>query len=347
MKTVIITGSAGLVGSACARLYLSEGYRVIGLDNGMRREFFGKDGDNGATRQALINLSPDYHHLTLDVRDAGHLRQAFIAYGRETKAVIHCAGQPSHDWAAKDPQIDFTVNAMGTLNLLEMAKAYCPEASFVFMSTNKVYGDKPNEYPVVEMPTRYDLPGVPGFSETLGLDDCTHSLFGASKASADLLVQEYGRYFGLPTVCLRAGCITGGNHAGAEQHGFLSYLVKRCASGLPYKVYGYKGKQVRDNIHADDLARAIREITTAGSKPCGEVYNIGGEADNSISMLEAIRKAEEVAGKKLDWEYVEENRVGDHIWYVSDMTKFRQHFNGWSPEYSLDEIFEDIAKGWS
>lgn len=343
MKTAIITGSSGLVGSSCARLFLALGYRVVGIDNGMRKDFFGPVADNSPTRQALINLSSDFTHLSADIRDMGHLRQIFVAYGRETKAIIHCAGQPSHDWAAKDPQIDFSVNAMGTLNLLELAKAYCPEAPFVFMSTNKVYGDRPNAYPVVEMPTRYDLPGVPGFSETLGMDDCTHSLFGASKASADLLVQEYGRYFGLPTTCLRAGCITGGAHAGAEQHGFLSYLLKRCASGQIYRVYGYKGKQVRDNIHADDLAKAIHEVVKA-PRP-GEIYNIGGEADNSISVLEAINRAERVTGKKMNWDYVDESRTGDHIWYVSDMTKFRADYPDWAPEYSLDEIFEDIARG--
>lgn len=343
MKTAIITGSSGLVGSSCVRLFLSLGYRVVGIDNGMRREFFGQDGDNEATRRELVRLSADFFPLSTDIRDMGALRQIFIAYGRQTRAIIHCAGQPSHDWAARDPQIDFSVNAIGTLNLLELAKAHCPEAPFVFMSTNKVYGDRPNAYPVVEMSTRYDLPGVLGFSETLGLDDCTHSLFGASKASADLLVQEYGRYFGLPTTCLRAGCITGGAHAGAEQHGFLSYLIKRCASGQIYRVYGYKGKQVRDNIHADDLAKAIHRITL--NPKAGEIYNIGGEAGNSISVLEAIQKAERVTDRNMKWDYVDENRTGDHIWYVSDMTKFRTDYPDWAPEYSLDEIFEDIARG--
>jgi CDP-paratose 2-epimerase len=343
LKTIVVTGSSGLVGSSCARLFLNRGFQVLGIDNGMRREFFGEDGNNESTRRELVRASKDFHPLTIDIREMGKLRDVFVAYGRDILSVIHCAGQPSHDWAAKDPHIDFTVNALGTLNLLELTKVYCPQASFVFMSTNKVYGDKPNDYPVVEMPTRYILPGVPGFSETLGLDDTTHSLFGASKASADLLVQEYGRYFGLHTTCLRAGCITGGAHAGAEQHGFLSYLVKCCASGHLYNVYGYKGKQVRDNIHADDLAEAIYAIAEDPTQ--GEVYNIGGEADNSISVLEAINWAEQVTGKKMNWEYKDEARKGDHIWYVSDMSKFRQDFPNWKPTNSLHEIFEDIARG--
>lgn len=345
MKDVIITGSSGLVGSACVRLFASRGFRVIGIDNGMRAEFFGPAGDTSPTLQSLCRDIPTFEPYSIDIREMGRLRTLFIQYGRTVSAIIHCAGQPSHDWAARDPALDFSVNAVGTLNLLELAKAYCPEASFVFMSTNKVYGDKPNFYPVVEMPTRYHLPGVPGFSETLGIDDTTHSLFGASKASADLLVQEYGRYFGLPTTCLRAGCITGGAHAGAEQHGFLSYLVKCCATGKPYTVYGYKGKQVRDNIHASDLAEAIYSISQ--DPTIGEVYNIGGEADNSISVTEAIFKAEQVTGKKMNWAYSEEARKGDHIWYVSDMTKFRNDFPNWRPENSLDEIFDDITRGIS
>src|SRR3990167_2880028 len=343
MMDVIVTGSSGLVGSACVRLFAKRGFRVIGIDNGMRAEFFGQDGNTDRTLQALIGENPSFLPIHADIRDAGSLRDLFIRHGKKVAAVIHCAGQPSHDWAAKDPVLDFTVNAMGTLNLLELTKAYCPEAAFVFMSTNKVYGDKPNDFPVVETPTRYTLPGVPGFTETLGLDDTTHSLFGASKASADLLTQEYGRYFGLRPPCLRAGCITGGAHAGAEQHGFLSYLLKCCATGKPYTVYGHKGKQVRDNIHAADLAEAIYAIAEDPTR--GEVYNIGGEADNSISVLEAIQKAEQVTGKKLNWAYNSQARIGDHIWYVTDMTKFRQDFPNWKPENSLDEIFEDIARG--
>lgn len=339
---VIVTGSSGLVGSACVRLFASRGYNVIGIDNGMRAEFFGPQGDTSRTLQSLLDDVANFEAYTLDIRDMGNLRALFLRHAKRVVAVIHCAGQPSHDWAAKDPILDFSVNAMGTLNLLELTKAYCPESAFVFMSTNKVYGDKPNSFPVVEMPTRYILPGVLGFSETLGLDDTTHSLFGASKASADLLTQEYGRYFGLRTTCLRAGCITGGAHAGAEQHGFLSYLIKCCATGNPYTVYGHKGKQVRDNIHAADLAEAIYAI--AQDPTVGEVYNIGGEDDNSISVTEAIQKAEEVTGKKMNWAYNDTERKGDHIWYVSDMTKFRADFPKWRPENSLDEIFDDIAR---
>lgn len=343
MKTVIVTGSSGLVGSACVRQFASQGYGVIGIDNGMRSEFFGPDGDTHKTRNLLAKDCKGFFPYSIDIRDRNAIRDLFTGPGSGTDAIIHCAGQPSHDWAAKAPQMDFEVNAVGTLNLLEATRAHCPDAAFVFMSTNKVYGSKPNAYPVVEMPTRYTLPGVPGFSESLGLDGTLHSLFGASKAGADLLVQEYGLYFGMRTVCLRAGCITGGAHAGAEQHGFLSYLVKCCASGRPYHVYGYKGKQVRDNIHADDLADAIFQV--ARDPAVGEVYNVGGEEDNSISVLEAITMAEQVTGKKLAWDYVDEARSGDHIWYVSDMTKFRQDYPKWRPSLTLEDIFEDIHRG--
>lgn len=340
---VIVTGSSGLVGSACVRLFTRRGFRVFGIDNGMRKQFFGAEGDNHKTLIQLQRECPDFVSYTGDIRDPSLMSALFQAHGKDLAAVIHCAGQPSHDWAAQDPQTDFGVNALGTLNLLEAARLNAHQAAFIFMSTNKVYGDKPNDFPNEEMPTRYNIPGIKGFSESLGLDFTMHSLFGTSKASADLMVQEYGHYFGMKTVCLRAGCITGGEHAGAEQHGFLSYLIKCCATGQPYHVYGYKGKQVRDNIHSDDLAEAIFSI--AEDPGVGEVYNIGGESENSISILEAIHKAEEVTGKKLNWDYNDQARLGDHQWYVTDMTRFRQDYPGWHPQFCLDDIFEDIVRG--
>lgn len=345
MKTVLITGSSGLVGSACVRLFASRDYSVVGVDNNMRREFFGENGDTLRTLHSLQMDVPEFTSHFADIRDAALLKA--IVKQTAPSAIIHCAGQPSHDWAAQDPMTDFSVNALGTLNLLEAARESCPEAPFIFMSTNKVYGDRPNQSMWVEGEKRYHCiigyDGSAGFSETLPIDATTHSVFGASKVAADIMVQEYGRYFGMPTTCLRAGCITGGAHAGAEQHGFLSYLVKCCVEGKLYHIYGYKGKQVRDNIHASDLAQAIYQIIL--NPKVGEVYNIGGEHDNSISILEAFDLAADVTGSWMAYDYVDKPRQGDHRWYVTDMTKFRRDYPAWQPQYTLPAIFEDIARG--
>lgn len=331
---VIVTGSGGLIGSAAARSFCKDG-RVIGIDNDMRKSFFGQEASTRPTINALRCIE-NYQHQDCDIRDRRGLDGIFEAYGPEVTAVIHCAAQPSHDWAASDPFADFDINAVGTLNLLEITRRYCPGAAFVFMSTNKVYGDWPNRK---DLSVYWD-----GFSHTdLPIDDCTHSIFGASKLAADIMVQEYGRYFGMNTVCFRGGCLTGGAHAGAEQHGFLAYLVKCCREGIPYRVYGYGGKQVRDNIHAEDVVGAMRAYI-ADPDP-GAVYNIGGGPANAVSVLEAIAKAEEVCGRKMRVEFVDEPRKGDHKWWVTDMTKFRQRYPGWQMQWDIDRIFGELANG--
>ena len=344
MKTLIVTGSSGLIGSACVEYFDANGWLVLGIDNNMRRDFFGPDGD---TTWNLARIKQSTAHFTpfdLDVRR----RQEILTFFREHHAelIIHCAAQPSHDLAASRPFDDFDVNAGGTLNLLEATRQFCPEAVFVFMSTNKVYGDAPNELPRKELATRYDYANPAdgnGIAETMRIDRSLHSLFGADKAAADVLVQEYGRYFGLKTACFRGGCLTGPAHAAAELHGFVAYLVKCVRAKRHYKIFGYKGKQVRDNIHAYDVCRLFEEFYL--HPRCGEVYNLGGGRQNSISMLEAITLAENVVGRKLDYEYVEQNRKGDHICYISDLRKIRSHFPNWRLTKSLDDIFREIAAG--
>lgn len=332
---VIVTGSGGLIGSAAARAFAADG-KVLGIDNDMRSVFFGANASTRPTVDALRDL-PNYQHQDCDIRDRGYLDGMFALLGPHVTAVIHCAAQPSHDWAASDPFADFDINAVGTLNLLEMTRRYCPGAAFVFMSTNKVYGDEPNRHDL--MAEVYDR----GFSEgTFFVDRGIHSIFGASKLAADIMVQEYGLYFEINTVCFRGGCLTGRAHAGAEQHGFLAYLCKCAREGIPYTVYGYGGKQVRDNIHAEDVVSAMRAYI-ADPEP-GAVYNIGGGPANAVSVLEAIAKAESLTGNKIDVKFVDEPRKGDHKWWVTDMAKFRHRYPGWQMQWDLDRIFEELAR---
>src|ERR1044071_6587312 len=344
MGKIIVTGSAGLIGSETVKHFASEGYNVVGIDNDMRSHFFGAEASTRKTRDLLVKTVPGYEHHHLDIRDAKGVLELFRSHSNDIAAVVHTAAQPSHDWAARDPQTDFTVNANGTLNLLEAAHEFCPEAPFVFVSTNKVYGDTPNRLPLQELESRWEIePGheyAPGISETMSIDYTKHSLFGASKAAADILVQEYGRYFGMPTVCFRGGCLTGPAHAGAELHGFLSYLMICTVTGRPYRVFGYGGKQVRDNIHSADLVDAFAAFIRAPR--VGEVYNIGGSRHSNCSMLEAINLCEEISGRRLNWKYEEDNRVGDHIWWISDVRKFQQHYPNWKFRYGQREILEEI-----
>src|ERR1700674_3865845 len=344
MRKIIVTGSAGLIGSETVKHFAADGFHVVGIDNDMRSRFFGAEASTQKTRDQLVKTVPDYEHHDLDIREANAVLDLFKQHQKDIAAVVHAAAQPSHDWAARDPQTDFTVNANGTLNLLEAARALCPEAPFVFTSTNKVYGDTPNSLPLRELPKRWEIePGheyYPGISETMSIDYTKHSLFGASKVAADVLVQEYGRYFGMPTVSFRGGCLTGPAHAGTELHGFLSYLMICTVSARPYRVFGYKGKQVRDNIHSLDLVEAFAEFIRAPR--AGEVYNIGGSRHSNCSMLEAINLCEEISGHRLTWKYEEDNRIGDHIWWISDVRKFQEHYPEWKFRYGLREILEEI-----
>jgi CDP-paratose 2-epimerase len=343
-RTIVVTGSAGLIGSETVKRFAKEGTRILGIDNDMRAQFFGPEASTKKTREELIKNVPGYEHQALDIRDAGGVMELFKQHGSSISAIVHTASQPSHDWAARDPQTDFTVNANGTLNLLEATRQFCPEAPFVFTSTNKVYGDTPNRLPLRELEKRWEIEAgheyEPGISETMSIDYTKHSLFGASKVAADVLVQEYGRYFGMPTVCFRGGCLTGPAHAGTELHGFLSYLMICTVTGRPYRVFGYKGKQVRDNIHSFDLVEAFDEFMRAPR--AGEVYNIGGSRHSNCSMLEAIDLCQEISGKKLSWNYEETNRIGDHIWWISDVRKFQEHYPRWKFRYGLREILEEI-----
>ena len=344
MRTIIITGSAGLVGSETVRRFAKDSARVVGIDNNMRAQFFGAEASTKKMRDKLIANFRNYEHYDRDIRDASAIAELFKRHGRNIDAIVHTASQPSHDWAARDPQTDFAVNANGTLNLLEAAKQFSPQAPFIFTSTNKVYGDTPNRLPLRELAKRWEIePGheyEPGISETMSIDSSKHSLFGVSKAAADLLVQEYGRYFEMPTVVFRGGCLTGPGHAGTELQGFLSYLMICAVSGRPYRVLGYKGKQVRDNIHSFDLVEAFVQFIRAPR--IGEVYNIGGSRQCNCSILEAIDLCEEISGRKLTWRYEGTNRVGDHIWWISDVRKFQNHYPGWKFRYGLREILEEI-----
>lgn len=345
MGTILITGSAGLVGSEAARYFCERGHVVVGVDNDMRREFFGPDASTARNRRRLEETYGDlYVHENADIRDAAAMGRVFGAHAGDIRLVIHTAAQPSHDWAASDPYTDFTVNANGTLVLLEQTRRSCPRAPFVFCSSNKVYGDTPNALPLEEQDLRWEIdrahPYWDGIDESMSIDQTRHSLFGASKVAADVLVQEYGRYFGVPTAVFRGGCLTGPGHAGTQLHGFLSYLVRCTTTGTPYTVFGYKGKQVRDNIHSADLVRAFDAFAQAPR--VGEVYNIGGGRRSHCSMLEAIRLCEEVCGRPLDWTYTDENRVGDHVWWITDTSKFRSHYPDWRQEYDVRGIVEDI-----
>ncbi len=341
-RRLLVTGSSGLIGSEAVTFFDARGWEVHGVDNNMRREFFGPDGDTTWNLERLRRTTRRFTHHDLDVR----AREPLAALVRAVRPhlVIHAAAQPSHDLAKDRPFDDFETNATGTLNLLEAVRRACPESPFVFMSTNKVYGDAPNEIPLVELATRWDYArpeDYHGIREDCRVDACLHSLFGASKLAADVLVQEYGRYFGMPTVCFRGGCLTGPNHSGAELHGFLAYLARATREGRPYRIYGYRGKQVRDNIHAYDVCTAF--LAFYERPRVAAVYNLGGGRANSVSMIEAIARFEELIGKKLRVEYVEQPRVGDHICYISDLGRLRADYPGWEVTRSLDDIFREIA----
>ena len=345
MSVVVITGSAGLVGSEAVRYFAGKGMDVVGIDNDMRRTFFGEEASTAWQRRRLeAELGSHYRHVDHDIRDTGAMDALFREHGADVALVIHAAAQPSHDWAATDPHTDFTVNANGTLSLLEATRRFAPEAVFVFCSTNKVYGSTPNRLPLVEAETRWEVepshPYAGGIPEDMSVDRTLHSLFGVSKLAADALVQEYGRYFDMRTVCFRGGCLTGPGHSGTQLHGFLAYLMKCAATGTPYTVFGYKGKQVRDNIHSADLIRAFDAFFEAPRS--GEVYNIGGGPGSNCSMIEAIDMCQEITGRRLDWTYSEEHRIGDHIWYVSDLGKFSGHYPGWSIRYDVPRLLEEI-----
>ena len=344
MSIIIVTGAAGLIGSESVRRFALEGFKVVGIDNDLRQWFFGKEASTLANRQKLIATVPGYQHHDFDIRDQPAVEALFRRLAKDIALIIHTAAQPSHDWAARDPHADFSVNAVATLNLLEAARRFCPEAVFIFTSTNKVYGDTPNRLPLVELEKRWEIrPGheyEPGIPETMSIDQTKHSLFGASKVAADVLVQEYGNYFGMKTACFRGGCLTGPAHAGTELHGFLAYLMRCAVDGTPYRVFGYKGKQVRDNIHSHDLVEMFWQFF---QKPrSGEVYNAGGSRHSNCSMLEAIKLCEQISNRKLNWTYVEENRIGDHIWWISDVRKFQSHYPHWKFRYDLKEILLEI-----
>jgi CDP-paratose 2-epimerase len=339
---VLVTGSSGLIGSEAVQHFDALGHDVFGVDNNMRREFFGPEGDTLWNLERLKGATKRFSPLALDIRDRTAIDELFRSH--RFGLIVHCAAQPSHDKARDIPFLDFEVNALGTLNLLEATRRHCPEAVFVFMSTNKVYGDAPNEIPMKELSTRYDYARPEdhaGIDETCRIDRTLHSLFGASKAAADLVAQEYGRYFNMNIGVFRGGCLTGPSHSGVELHGFLSYLVKVALSGGSYKVFGYKGKQVRDNIHSTDVVRAIEEFA-ANPRP-GEVYNLGGGRANSVSLLEAIARIETLTQRKLDWHYIEEARKGDHICYISNLAKFKRHYPNWKITRSVDAILEEIV----
>lgn len=345
MSIAIITGSAGLIGSEASNFFAEQGFDIVGIDNDMRREFFGDEASTQWNRERLEKLLKDkYHHINADIRDFETISKVFKEYSADIKVVIHTAAQPSHDWAARDPQKDFTVNANGTLNLLEATRLYAIDVPFIFTSTNKVYGDTPNRLPLVELETRWEIePGHPyegGIREDMSIDHTLHSLFGASKVAADVLVQEYGRYFNMKTACFRGGCLTGPAHSGTQLHGFLAYLMKCATTGKSYTVFGYKGKQVRDNIHSADLIAAFYEFFKAPR--VAEVYNAGGGRHSNCSMMEAIQMCEKITGREMTWNYVENNRIGDHIWWIGDNTKFITHYPNWKLRYNIFNILEEI-----
>jgi CDP-paratose 2-epimerase len=354
MPLAIVTGSGGLIGSETVSYFVEAGYDVIGIDNDLRAHLFGPSASTAQRSRQLVEQYPDgFRWLEHDIRDADAIDRVFAEHAQRLELVVHTAAQPSHDWAASNPHTDFSVNATGTLNLLEAARRHKPEATFVFCSTNKVYGDRPNFLPLVELKTRLELPQdheyYAGIPVSMPIDQCLHSLFGASKAAADLLTQEYGRYFEMPTVCLRGGCLTGPNHAAAELHGFLAYLMKCAVTGTPYTIFGYGGKQVRDNIHSADFVRAVAAFHKAPRSAA--VYNIGGGRTSNCSMLEAIELCERIAGRALDRTLVDAPRVGDHRWWISDVAGFQRDYPEWRLEYGVEdtlrEIYERNVENWS
>jgi CDP-paratose 2-epimerase len=351
MKIALITGSSGLIGSEAVSFFTDKFDLIIGVDNNLRAYFFGKEASVEWNKQRLEEKFKNFKSYSADIRSVESLEKIFTEYGSDIKLVLHTAAQPSHDWAAKEPFTDFSVNANGTLNMLEMTRLHCPEAVFIFTSTNKVYGDTPNYLPLVELENRWEIDTdhpyyKNGIDESMSIDHTKHSLFGASKVAADVLVQEYGKYFGMKTGVFRGGCLTGPNHSGAQLHGFLSYLMKCAITGNHYTIFGYKGKQVRDNIHSWDLVNMFWRFF---QKPnASEVYNAGGGRFSNCSMLEAIKLCEEIAGKKMNFSYAESNRIGDHIWWISDVSKFKSHYPDWTWKYGLKntliEMHENMAK---
>jgi CDP-paratose 2-epimerase len=343
---ILVTGSSGLIGSEAVEYYDKQGHTIIGIDNNMRAEFFGPKGDTLWNLERLKRITSHFTSISMDIRDRERLFDLFREHRFDR--IVHCAAQPSHDKACEIPLVDFEVNALGTLNMLEATRQFSGDAVFLHMSTNKVYGDAPNEIPLVELETRYDYARAEdhgGVTEECRIDRCLHSLFGASKTAGDVLAQEYGRYFGMKVGIFRGGCLTGTAHSAVELHGFLSYLVKVAVTGGHYTVFGYKGKQVRDNIHSNDVIRAFNAF--ADNPRPGEVYNLGGGRGNSVSMLEAIAMVEGISGKKIDWTYSETNRIGDHICYISDLSKLKQHFPQWSITHGLPQILEEMVRSQS
>ena len=345
MNIALVTGSAGLIGSESVAFFSDKFDLVVGIDNNMRQYFFGAEGSTEWNRNRLIEAYSNYTHRPADIREVSQLEPIFKEFGADIKLIIHAAAQPSHDWAAREPFTDFTVNANGTLNMLEMTRLHAPEAVFIFTSTNKVYGDNPNYLPLIESETRWEIDEnhpyfKDGIDEYMSIDHTKHSLFGASKVAADVLVQEYGRYFGMKTAVFRGGCLTGPNHSGAQLHGFLSYLMKCAITGTQYTIFGYKGKQVRDNIHSYDLVNMFWHFYQ--NPRAGEVYNAGGGRHANCSMLEAIKVCEQISGNTMNYTYSDTNRVGDHIWYISNLNKFKEHYPGWNWSYDLDQTLVQI-----
>jgi len=344
MPVVIVTGSCGLIGSETVSFFAEKGFAIAGIDNNMRQSFFGADGSILWNKKRLQKLHKNYQHYSVDIRSQSKINAIFKKYDKDIVLIVHAAAQPSHDWAAKDPAVDFGVNAAGTLVLLEALRRFCPQAVFIFTSTNKVYGDTPNRLPLIEKEKRFEIAEghkyYKGIDEMMSIDNCLHSVFGASKVAADVLVQEYGKYFNLKTGVFRGGCLTGPAHSGAELHGFLSYLVKCAVSKREYKIYGYQGKQVRDNIHSFDLVSAFYHYFQNPRR--GEVYNIGGGRFANVSVLEAIQMCEKLTGERFDYEYSDTNRIGDHIWWISDVSKFKSHYPAWNCKFGIEETIKQI-----
>lgn len=344
-KICIITGSSGLIGSESVSFFAEKFDKIIGIDNNMRERFFGEDASTEWNTKRLQETIPNFEHYSVDIRDMEAVEKIFATYQNDIHLVVHTAAQPSHDWAANEPITDFTVNANGTLHLLEATRKHCPKAVFIFTSTNKVYGDTPNYLPLVELDKRWEIDAshpyyTYGIDENMSIDHTKHSLFGASKVAADVLVQEYGKYFGMNTGVFRGGCLTGPNHSGTKLHGFLSYLMKCAITGDKYTVFGYKGKQVRDNIHSWDLVNMFWHFYQNPRQ--GEVYNAGGGRFSNCSMAEAIEMCEQITGKPMNYQYSEINRIGDHIWWISDVTKFQKHYPVWTWKYNIHDILQQI-----
>ncbi len=344
-KICLITGSSGLIGSEAVEFLQFKFDMIIGIDNNMRQYFFGKKASTEWNTKRLTETIPNFSHFNIDIRNFTDLEKIFSSYNIDIELIIHSAAQPSHDWAAREPITDFTVNANGTLNLLELCRAYCPKATFIYTSTNKVYGDTPNYLPLIEQEKRWEISETHpyfknGIDELMSIDQTKHSLFGASKVAADVLVQEYGKYFGMSTGVFRGGCLTGPNHSGTQLHGFLSYLMMCAVSGEHYTIFGYKGKQVRDNIHAFDLVNMLWHFHLNPRQ--GEVYNAGGGRFSNCSMMEAIEMCEEITGKKMNYSYAQDNRIGDHIWWISDLSKFKSHYPDWNWKYNINNILIQI-----